>query len=81
MHAAGVGPGTRCRPAITFAATANAAVFLGATPCSSMSTQAALRSGVEPRITPRTKASRVDYAGRRDYDPLHAIVPARSDSA
>ena len=80
MHAAGIGPGDEVVvPAITFAATANAAVYLGATP---------VFADVEPdtllidpadaarKITPRCKAIvAVDYAGQpADYDALGALA-------
>lgn len=81
MRALGVGPGDEVIvPAITFAASANAAVYEGATP---------VFADVEPdtllidpvsvagRITPRTKAIvAVDYAGQpADYDALKAFAP------
>lgn len=80
MRAAGVGPGDEVIvPAITFAASANATVYQGATP---------VFADVEPdtllidvadaarKITPRTKAVvAVDYGGQpADYDALRALT-------
>jgi len=68
MHALGVGPGDEVIvPAITFVATANAAVFEGATPVFAdveADTLTIDPRSVEARITSRTKAIvGVDYAG------------------
>src|ERR1700761_5984602 len=83
MRALGVGPGDEVIvPAITFAASANAAVYEGATP---------VFADVEPdtllidpvsvamKITPRTKAIvAVDYAGQpADYDALRDLARGR----
>ena len=79
-YAVGIGPGDEVIvPAMTFAATANAAVFLGATP-----TFADVDAGtllidphsVERLITKKTKViAPVDYAGQPcDYDALRAIA-------
>ena len=83
VHALGVGAGDEVLvPAITFAATANAAVFQGGTP---------VFADVDPdtllldpddaaaRITPRTKAIiAVDYAGQPcDYTRLRELAGAR----
>jgi perosamine synthetase len=80
MRALGVKPGDEVIvPALTFAASANAALYEGATP---------VFADVEPdtllidpasaaaKITPRTKAIvAVDYAGQpADYDALHALA-------
>ena len=86
MRAAGVGPGDEVIvPAITFAASANAAVFEGATPVFAdvlPDTLLVDPQDVERKITPRTKAIvPVDYAGQPcDYDvlgPLAARAGAR----
>jgi UDP-4-amino-4,6-dideoxy-N-acetyl-beta-L-altrosamine transaminase len=80
LAALGVGPGDEVIvPPLTFVATANAALYCGATP-----TFADVDSGtllidpesVEARITPRTKAIiAVDYAGQPcDYDRLAAMA-------
>jgi UDP-4-amino-4,6-dideoxy-N-acetyl-beta-L-altrosamine transaminase len=80
MHALGVGPGDEVIvPAITFVATANAAVFEGATPVFAdveADTLTVDPRSVEARITPRTKAIvGVDYAGQPcDWDALRAIA-------
>jgi perosamine synthetase len=80
MHALGVGAGDEVIvPAITFVATANAAVFEGATPVFAdiePDTLTVDPRSVEARITPRTKAIvGVDYAGQPcDWDALAAIA-------
>lgn len=66
---------------MTFAATANAAVFLGATPVFADCDPATLLldpKTVEARITPKTKAViAVDYAGQPcDYSALRAVTDA-----
>lgn len=82
MHALGVGPGDEVIvPAITFVATANAAVFEGATPVFADVEPDTLTidpRSVAARITPRTKAIvGVDYAGQPcDWDALRAIADA-----
>jgi perosamine synthetase len=80
MYALGIGPGDEVIvPAMTFAATANAAVYQGGTPIFADVDRATLLidpAGIEALITPRTKAiAVVDYAGQPcDYDTLHAIA-------
>ncbi len=80
MHALGVGSGDEViGPAITFVATANAAVFEGATPIFAdvdADTLTIDPRSVEARITPRTKAIvGVDYAGHPcDWDALRAVA-------
>jgi perosamine synthetase len=80
MYALGIGPGDEVVvPAITFAATANAAAFLGATPVFADVDPDRLLldcEQVEARITERTKAiAAVDYAGQPcDYDRLQAVA-------
>ena len=80
LNALGVGPGDEVLVAtMTFAASANAAAFLGATPVFvdvEPDTLLLDPRQVEARITPRTKAVvAVDYAGQPcDYDALHAIA-------
>jgi perosamine synthetase len=79
LDAIGVGPGDEVIvPAITFAATANAAVFLGAKPI--FADVDPLYALIDPAsvarlITPRTKAVvAVDYAGQPcDYDALRGL--------
>lgn len=79
MRAIGVGAGDEVIvPAITFAASANAAVYEGATPVFADVEADTLLIDVADaarRITPRTKAIvAVDYAGQPcDYDGLHAL--------
>jgi perosamine synthetase len=68
-------------PTMTFAATANAAAFLGATPVFADSDPDTLLidpKSVESRITEKTKAIvAVDYAGQPcDYDALRSIADA-----
>ena len=83
MRALGVGPGDEVIvPAITFAASANAAVYEGATPVFADVEPDTLLidpASVAARITPRTKAIvAVDYAGQpADYDALKAIAAPR----
>jgi perosamine synthetase len=80
MYAAGIGPGDEVIvPAITFVATANAAVYLGASPVFADLQPDSLvvdPAGVEQKITSRTKAIvGVDYAGHPcDYDALARIA-------
>jgi perosamine synthetase len=80
MYALGVGPGDEVIvTTMTFAASANCAVFLGATPVfADVDADALLIDPrqVEARITPRTKAVvAVDYAGHPcDYDALETIT-------
>jgi perosamine synthetase len=80
LYALGVGPGDEVIvTTMTFAASANAAVFLGATPVFVDVHPDDLLIDprqVEARVTPRTKAVvAVDYAGHPcDYDALEAIT-------
>ncbi|MDB6149049.1 MAG: DegT/DnrJ/EryC1/StrS aminotransferase [Chthoniobacter sp.] len=80
MAALGVGPGDEVIvPAITFVATANAAVYCGATPVFAdveADTLLIDPADVERKITPRTRAiAAVDYAGQPcDWDALGAIA-------
>ena len=80
MYALGVGPGDEVIvTAMTFAASANCAAFLGATPVFAdvdADTFLIDPQQVEARITPRTKAVvAVDYAGHPcDYDALETIT-------
>jgi len=80
FYAADIGPGDEVIvPPMTFAATANAAVFLGATPVFADCDPQTLLidpKQVEKVIAKKTKAVvAVDYAGQPcDYDALHAIV-------
>lgn len=82
MRAIGVGAGDEVIvPAITFAASANAAVYEGATPIFADVEADTLLIDVADaarRITKRTKAIvAVDYAGQPcDYDALHALCRA-----
>lgn len=80
VHAMGIGPGDEVIvPPMTFAATANAVVFLGGTPVfADVDSETLL---IDPRqvaskITSHTKAIvAVDYAGQPcDYDALRAIA-------
>ncbi len=79
MYAIGVGPGDEVIvPPITFASTANAIVFQGATPVFADVYSDALLvdpEKVREKITPRTKAViAVDFAGQPcDYDTLRSI--------
>ena len=80
MRALQVGPGDEVIvPAITFAASANAAVYEGATPVFADIDPATLLidpASVAARISPRTKAIvAVDYGGQpADYDALGALA-------
>ena len=80
MFAIGIGPGDEVIvPPMTFAATANAVVFQGATPvfCDvSADTLLIDPKLVKSKINPKTKAIiAVDYAGQpSDYDRLHEIA-------
>jgi len=80
LYALGVGPGDEVIvTAMTFAASANCAVFLGAKPVFADVDPDTLLIDprqVEARITPRTKAVvAVDYAGHPcDYDVLESIA-------
>ena len=84
LHAAvaavGVGPGDEVIvPALTFAATANCAVFQGGVPVFADVDRRTLLldpASVEARITPRTQAVvAVDYAGQPcDYDRLRRLT-------
>ncbi len=80
MYALGVGPGDEVLvTTMTFAASANCAAFLGATPVFvdvDPDTLLIDPRQVEARITPRTKAVvAVDYAGHPcDYDALETIT-------
>ncbi len=81
MRGIGVGPGDEVIvPALTFAASANAAVYEGATPVFAdveADTLLIDPASVAARITPRTRAIvAVDYAGQpADYDALRAAAP------
>jgi perosamine synthetase len=83
MRALGVGPGDEVIvPAITFAASANAAVYEGAAPVFAdveADTLLLDPASVADRISPRTKAIvAVDYAGQpADYDALAEIARPR----
>ncbi len=80
MYAAGIKPGDEVIvPAMTFAATANAVVYVGGRPVFSDVCSKNLLSdplSVENRITPKTKAiACVDYAGHPcDYDALREVA-------
>lgn len=80
MRAIGVGPGDEVIvPAITFAASANAALYEGARPVFADIESDTLLidpASVAARITPKTRAIvAVDYAGQpADYDALHALA-------
>jgi perosamine synthetase len=80
MFAAGVGPGDEVIvPPMTFAATANAAVYQGATPVFAdvcADTLLVDPKTVAEKITPRTRAIvGVDYAGQPcDYDALRSAI-------
>lgn len=82
MYALGVGPGDEViAPAITFAASSNAAVYQGATPIFADVDPDTLLidpDSVRARITPRTRAIvAVDYAGQPcDYAALRAVADA-----
>jgi perosamine synthetase len=83
MRALGVGPGDEVIvPAITFAASANAALYEGAAPVFADVEPDTLLldpASVEARLTSRTRAIvAVDYAGQpADYDALAAIARRR----
>jgi UDP-4-amino-4,6-dideoxy-N-acetyl-beta-L-altrosamine transaminase len=83
MRAVGVGPGDEVIvPAITFAASANAAVYQGATPVfADIEPDTVLidAADVARKITPATKAIvAVDYAGQpADYDALRELAAPR----
>jgi perosamine synthetase len=80
MHAAKIGPGDEVVvPALTFAATSNAALYCGARPVFADVDPATLvvdPASVERAITPKTKAIvGVDYAGHPcDWDALSRIA-------
>jgi perosamine synthetase len=80
MHALGVGPGDEVIvPALTFAASANCAVYQGATPVFADVDSRTLLidpKDVKAKITLRTRAViAVDYAGQPcDYDALREIT-------
>lgn len=80
MYAAGVGPGDEVIVTpMTFAASANAAVYLGAKPIfADVESDTLLLDPhtIEAKITPRTRAIvAVDYAGQScDYDAINAIA-------
>ncbi|MGZ5988920.1 MAG: UDP-4-amino-4,6-dideoxy-N-acetyl-beta-L-altrosamine transaminase [Rhizomicrobium sp.] len=84
MHAVGIGLGDEVIvPAITFAASANAAIYEGGTPVFAdveADTLLIDPSCVEKLITPKTKAVvAVDYAGQpADYDALRALAKNRN---
>jgi perosamine synthetase len=91
MHALGIGPGDEVIvPCLTFAATANAAVYLGATPVFADVDPDTLLITAESAarcLTPRTQAIvAVDYAGQAaEYEALRALaakhaLPLVSDS-
>jgi UDP-4-amino-4,6-dideoxy-N-acetyl-beta-L-altrosamine transaminase len=83
MFAIGVGPGDEVIvPPMTFAASANAAVYQGGTPVFADVDPGTLLidpARVAEKITPRTKAIvAVDYAGQPcDYDALRGVVAGR----
>src|ERR1700722_8040962 len=83
MRAIGVGAGDEVIvPAITFAASANAALYEGATPVFADVEEETLLldpASVRAHITPRTKAMvAVDYAGQpADYNALREIADPR----
>jgi perosamine synthetase len=78
--ALGIGPGDEVIvPALTFAATSNAALYLGASPVFAdvdADTLLIDPADAERKITPRTRAIvAVDYAGQPcDYDTLQALA-------
>ncbi|MGZ6021494.1 MAG: UDP-4-amino-4,6-dideoxy-N-acetyl-beta-L-altrosamine transaminase [Rhizomicrobium sp.] len=84
MRAVGIGLGDEVIvPAITFAASANAAIYEGGTPVFAdveADTLLIDPSCVEKLITPKTKAIvAVDYAGQpADYDALRALAKNRN---
>lgn len=83
MHALGIGPGDEVIvPPLTFAATANAVLYLGGTPVfADIEPQGLLidPAAVEWCISPRTRAIvAVDYAGQPcDYEALRRIASGR----
>jgi UDP-4-amino-4,6-dideoxy-N-acetyl-beta-L-altrosamine transaminase len=83
LAAAGVGPGDEVIvPALTFAATANAALYCGATPViADVDPDTLLLGPVQAaeRISPRTRAIvAVDYAGQpADYPALRTLAGAQ----
>src|SRR5262249_10477215 len=83
MRALGIGPGDEVIvPAITFAASANAAVYEGGTPVfADVETDTLLidPASVAEKITARTKAIvAVDYGGQpADYDALRGLAKKR----
>ncbi len=83
MNAARVGPGDEVIvPAITFAATANSAVYMGATPVFAdvdPDTLLVDPASVEALINNHTKVVvTVDYAGQPcDYDEIHSLCEPR----
>jgi perosamine synthetase len=83
MFASGVGPGDEVLvPAMTFAASANAALYLGATPVFvdvEPDTLLIDLASVGERMTTRTRAVvPVDYAGQMaDYDALNRVARER----
>ncbi|HEU0162101.1 MAG TPA: DegT/DnrJ/EryC1/StrS family aminotransferase [Rhizomicrobium sp.] len=84
MRALGIGPGDEViAPAITFAASANAALYEGAVPVfADVEPDTLLMdpASVAERITPRTRAIvAVDYGGQpADYDALRALARDRN---
>ncbi len=82
MHALGIGPGDEVIvPPMTFAASANCVLYMGATPVFADVEPDTLLldpKQVEVRLTPRTKAIiAVDYAGHPcDYDRLRILSNA-----
>jgi perosamine synthetase len=80
MHAAGIGPGDEVIvPTMTFAATANAVLYQGATPVFADVDPRTLLidpASAAARITPRARALvAVDYAGQPcDYDALRKLA-------
>lgn len=83
MHALDIGPGDEVIvPALTFAATANAVLYVGATPVFADVDDTALLidpGSVKAKVTSRTKAVvAVDYAGQPcSYDALREICASR----
>jgi perosamine synthetase len=83
MRAVGVGPGDEVIvPAITFAASANAVLYEGATPVFADIEPDTLlidAASVAAKLTPRTRAIiAVDYAGQpADYDALYDLAAGR----